>query len=417
MIGQGSAMAAPRRTARDIRSESRLDVLHAVLSAGEVTRNEIAQVTGLSAATVATVVGELIVAGIMVETKVTVGRVGRPTATLGMNAGGGLVVGIDVAETYVRAVLFDTALEQLGHVQIERDEHLLTPDVMVGAIGEVLEKVLEQGGAAREDVRGAGVSLPGLVHGRSGVSVLVPHWTWRPVDLEHLRERIGLPLVLDNPLKAIATAELWLGRGRFWSNLVTVNLGTGVGAAILLDGQITRGATNSAGEWGHSLLVLDGRECRCGRRGCVEAYVGAPGIRQTLSEIDPGHPLVHTELQRDFIGAMAQAADAAEPDAAVQQTLARTAYFLGSALADLVAVVNPESVTLTGWTVWALGRQLLPAVREHVREQSPGRSAQDLELEISTVRGNSVATGVAIIALERYLVDAGLITTRIPIAL
>lgn len=410
-------MAVPRRTARDIRSDSRLDVLHAVLSATETTRNEVAQVTGLSAATVATVVGELIGEGIVAETGMTMGRVGRPTATLGMNAERGRVVGIDVAETYVHAGLFDAALNQIGSAEVERDEHLLDAGLIVEAVGEVLDQVLAQEGVPRSEVLGVGVALPGLVQLSPGISVLVPNWAWHAVDLDRLRERVDMPLVIDNPLKVIATAELWLGRGRYCSNLVTVNLGTGVGAAIVLDARITRGATNSAGEWGHSLLVLDGRLCRCGRRGCVEAYVGVPGIQQTLREIDPEHPLLAMELQRDFIGAMARAGASDGSDAAVREAIARTAYYLGSALADLVAVVNPEVVTLTGWTTWALGEQLLPAVREHVRDQSPGTSGVALELEISTVRGNSVATGVATIALERFLADAGLITTHIPIAL
>jgi predicted NBD/HSP70 family sugar kinase len=226
-----------------------------------------------------------------------------------------------------------------------------------------------------------------------------------------------MPLVIDNPLKAMATAELWLGRGRYFSSLATINLGTGVGAGIVLERRILRGATNSAGEWGHSLLVLDGRRCRCGRHGCVEAYLGVPGIQQTLREIAPDHELVGLEAQTDFIAALARAAGSAEPDPAVTETIARTAYYLGSALADLVAVVNPEVVTLTGWTTWALGDKLLPATRTHLLEQSPGWSARDLVLEVSTVEGNSVATGVATTALERYLADAGLLTTQIPIAL
>ncbi|WP_125776606.1 ROK family transcriptional regulator [Antribacter gilvus] len=410
-------MAVPRRTSRDIRSESRLDVLHAVLSAGETTRNEITRSTGLSPATVATVVGELISEGIVAETKLTAGRVGRPTATLVMNAARGRVVGIDVAETYVRAVMFDAALNQVASAEEPRDEHDLDPASVVESIGRVLDNVLAEGGVTRDAVLGVGVALPGLVQGASGVSVVVPHWTWHKVDLERLRERVGLPLSIDNPLKVIATAELWLGRGRYFSSMVTINLGTGVGAGIVLEGRILRGATNSAGEWGHSLLVLDGRECRCGRHGCVEAYVGAPGIQQTLREIEPDHPLADLALQRDFILSMAEAADGPEPDPAVQETIARTARYLGSALADLVAVINPELVTLTGWTTWALGEHLLAAARERLVEQAPGRSAHDLRLEVSTVRGNSVATGVAIIALERFLSDAGLLTSRVPIAL
>ncbi len=410
-------MGAHRRTSRDIRSESRLDALHAVLAAGETTRNEIAGATGLSPATVATVVGELIAEGIVAETKLTVGRVGRPTATLTMNAARGRVVGVDVAETYVRAVMFDAALNQVASVEETRDEHVIDPATVLEGIGSALENVLEQGGVTRADVLGVGVALPGLVQGASGVSVVVPHWNWHKVDLERLRERVGLPLIIDNPLKVIATAELWLGRGRDCSSMVTINLGTGVGAGIVLEGRILRGATNSAGEWGHSLLVLDGRECRCGRRGCVEAYVGAPGIQQTLREIEPEHPLADLTMQRDFISAMAEAAERSDADPAVQQTIERTAYYLGSALADLVAVINPEIVTLTGWTTWALGEHLLPATRVRLVEQAPGRAADDLRLEVSTVRGNSVATGVATIALERFLTDVGLLTTRIPIAL
>ncbi|MBE1876077.1 ROK family transcriptional regulator [Myceligenerans pegani] len=410
-------MTTPRRTSRDIRSESRLDVLHAVLVAGETTRNEVTRVTGLSPSTVATVVGELITEGIVAETKRTAGRVGRPTATLTMNAARGRVVGIDVAETYVRAVLFDAALHQVASVEEPRDEHVLDPGTVLDGIAGALDHVLEQGGVTRDDVLGVGISLPGLVRGTSGTSVVVPHWTWHRVELERLRERVGLPLIVDNPLKVMATAELWLGRGRYCSSMVTINLGTGVGAGIVLEGRILRGATNSAGEWGHSLLVLDGRECRCGRHGCVEAYVGAPGIQQTLREIQPAHPLADLAMQRDVIEAMAEAAARPGADPAVERTIERTAYYLGSALADLVAVINPEVVTLTGWTTWALGEHLLPATRARLVDQAPGRSADDVRLEVSTVRGNMVATGVAAIALERFLTDVGLLTTRIPITL
>ncbi|WP_224703453.1 ROK family transcriptional regulator [Devosia aquimaris] len=410
-------MVVQRRTSRDIRNESRLDVLHTVLSARETTRNEIVRATGLSPATVATVVGELLAQGIVAETKVRPGRSGRPTATLGMNAARGFIIGIDVAETYVRAVLFDTALNQLAFADGDGGERVPDADAVVEGIGRLVDKLLEEQGISRSDVLGVGVSLPGLVQGPSGPSVIVPLWAWQNVETERLRERLALPLAIDNPLKASATAELWLGRGRYRSSLATVNLGTGVGAGIALEGRILRGATNSAGEWGHSLLVLDGRLCRCGRKGCVEAYVGAPGIQQTLRDIDPTHPLAGVDLQGDFIEAVAAAANSDKTDPVIAETIARTAYYLGSALADLVAIVNPEVVTLTGWTTWALSEHLLPATLRHLREQAPGQSGQDVQVTVSAVRGNSAATGIAIIALERFLADAGLLTTNVPIAL
>jgi predicted NBD/HSP70 family sugar kinase len=416
-VSASASIAANRRTSRDIRSDSRLDVLHAVLSAGETTRNGIAQATGLSPATVVTIVGELLAEGIVEERKITAGRIGRPTATLGINRARGHVVGVDVAETYIRAVMFDAALNEIRSVESARDEHMLDPDSVVEGIGSTIDRLLEETVVRRAEVLGVGIALPGLIQGPQGVSVIVPYWTWQTVELERLRDRVGLPLVIENPLKSIATAELWLGGGRNYSSLATVNLGTGVGAGIVIEGRILRGATNTAGEWGHSLLVLDGRRCRCGRNGCVEAYIGAPGIQQTLRELAPEHALADVDMQNDFIRALAAVADGTEDDPAVDETIQRTSYYLGSALADLVAVVNPEIVTLTGWTTWALGDHLLLPARRHLLEQSPGGSATGTELGISTVRGNSVATGVATVVLERFLVDAGLLTSTIPVAL
>ncbi|BDZ39502.1 ROK family transcriptional regulator [Microbacterium suwonense] len=407
----------PRRTSRDIRSDSMIDVLHAVLSAGETTRNDLMRSTGLSPATVVTIVNELIEADVLAETKVSAGRVGRPTSIFGMNAARGRILGIDVAETYVRATMFDTALNQVSYTESARDEHVLEPGSIVETIGLVVDELLQSEGVCREGVLGAGISLPGLIQEPSGMAVVVPNWEWRSVELDRLRERVGLPLVIDNPLKAMVNAERWLGRGRSAASLATVNLGTGVGAGIVLEGEVLRGATNSAGEWGHSLLMLDGRLCRCGRRGCVEAYIGVPGIQHTLRELAPSHPLADVELQSDFISLLAHAAESSTPDDAARETVARTAYYLGSALADLVAVVNPDVVTLTGWTTWALGGQLLSPARERMRSQSPGRAGAAVELEISAVRGNPVVTGIAMIALERSLVDAGLLTTRIPVVL
>jgi predicted NBD/HSP70 family sugar kinase len=122
-------------------------------------------------------------------------------------------------------------------------------------------------------------------------------------------------------------------------------------------------------------------------------------------------------MQREFIEALAPALAPPSPDPAVTETLERTARYLGSALADLVAIVDPEMITLTGWTAWTLGDRLVPLVRERVLREAPGDAAADLAIEVSTVRGNSVATGIATIALERFLGDVGLLTTRVPLAL
>ncbi|MBO3085989.1 ROK family transcriptional regulator [Cellulomonas fengjieae] len=413
-------MVVRKRSSRDIRSESRLDVLHALLSAGESNRNELARATGLSLATVATVVSELLAEGLVEEAGLSASGVGRPTTTLRIHGGRGLIAGIDVAETYVSAHVFDAALEEVGTADLTLDEHETSAEYVVDAIVRALDAAVASTGLDRSRLLGVGVALPGLVQrGTGAISVVVPRWSWRAHDLiDQLRARVGLPLVVENPLKAIATAELWLGTGRGTSSMIIINLGTGVGAGIALEGTVLRGATNSAGEWGHSLLVYEGRGCRCGRRGCVEAYVGAPGILQTLREIAPDHPAADPNLQqRDVIAALAAALDSATPDQAVVETIDRTTRYLGAAIADLVAIINPEVVMLTGWTTWALGEHLLPGAHSVIRTQSPNGAASDLTVGISTVRGNSTAIGMATVAFERFLGDVGLVTSRAPLSL
>ena len=155
-----------------------------------------------------------------------------------------------------------------------------------------IDEAIAQAQVERGRVLGVGVSIPGQVRADGTTSVFAPNWNWNDVPLRALlTERIpDLPILLDNPLRASTVAELWFGAARGHDNVAVLTLGTGVGAGLAVQGSLYRGATNTAGEWGHTNLVIDGRKCRRGCVGCVETYVGAPGIMQHLAEIRPGQP-------------------------------------------------------------------------------------------------------------------------------
>ncbi|CAL4859808.1 ROK family protein [Microbacterium sp. MM2322] len=406
-----------KRSSRDIRSESRLDVLHGLLSAGTSTRNQLAQTTGLSVATVATIVQELRGEGLVVDAGSSTLGAGRPTTMLRVNGERGRILGIDVAETYVRAIVFDASLEEVGSVEVPMDESLPSASSVTESIVRAVETALRETAIDRERVLGAGIALPGLISAEESADAVAPRWAARNVEvLRQLRQRIGLPLVVENPLKAIATAELWFGRGRTASSMVIANLGTGVGAGIVLEGKILRGATHSAGEWGHAVLVLDGRACRCGRQGCVEAYVGAPGIQLTLRQLAPDHELADAP-QREFIEGLARAHRRTGGDVVADEVLTRTAHYLGAALGDLASIIDPEVLMLTGWTAWALGDDLVEPTKRELQRRAPIGATTPIDLGVSTVRGSSVAIGMATLAFERFLGDVGLSTTRLPLAL
>ena len=131
--------------------------------------------------------------------------------------------------------------------------------------------------------------------------------------------------------------QLWFGAGRSVYDLVTVNLGTGVGAGIALGGELVRGVTNNAGEWGHTTLIMDGRACRCGRRGCVEAYVGVPGIIATFEERFPGHRYIGDDQPR-FVESVRAGLEAGEPEAG--WLIEQLSHALGEALARFLEHVG-----------------------------------------------------------------------------
>lgn len=396
-----------RHTARDLRSENRFKVLQALFELGPSTRQELARHTGLSPATVATLVTEFLAEAVLRIASVERNTGGRPQERLTIDPDRGRIVGVDVAETYVDATLYDLALGVLGHGEVALDEEENDPGYVIDGIVRAVGTAVGAGGLDRERVIGVGVSMPGHVHPDAGVSVFAPNWDWHDVPVEKMLEKVlPVPVYVDNPLKAVVLSEMWFGVGSVVDSMAVINLGTGVGAGVAVDGSLIRGTTNNAGEWGHTLLQLDGRQCRCGRRGCVEAYVGAPGLRTTLTEIDPRHPALRRSGQRDFVAAVA--AGLAADDPALSALALRTSRYLAAAIGDLVNLLNIPQVTLTGWASDALAEWLVPAVCEELpRHVMPG-SLSALTVEPSQVSGNAVALGMAAFTLQRFLDRLGL---------
>jgi predicted NBD/HSP70 family sugar kinase len=390
-----------KRTARDIRRNHRQEVLRQVIAASPVSRRELAQATGLSVATVANLVGELQERGMLAEVGFEDSAGGRPRGLLAVKADGGALIGVDVAETYVHAELFDLALTVKARHERKLAPGETRPQDIAQHIAAGVRAVLREARIAASRVLGVGVSVPGQVEREGGHSVFAPNWGWRDVPLRDLLlEQLDFPLYLDNPLKAYAVAELWFGAARGCDDAVVVVLGTGVGAGIAVGGTVYRGMTNGAGEWGHTSLVIDGRPCHCGARGCVEAYVGAPGIIRTMREIAPDSPMI-LEDQTASIDALARGLAAGDPVAV--ETLERTARHLGAAVGNLINLLNPQIVVLGSWVAARLGPALLDAVRGSVREHALAHLLADTEIVPSPIATNPVSLGVATLALEGAL--------------
>jgi predicted NBD/HSP70 family sugar kinase len=341
------------------------------------TRLELASRLGLSVATIGTIVGELTKAGFLKETAGPRTGGGRPATQLTLRGGGSLVVGVDVTGTHVTAELFDQAMARLARKRLP---------VLESAPHAVVEQVLAAVAAVRQQVYEAPVTA---------IGVSLPEQTFRSL----LERRCDVPVVLDHPLKAITLAEQTFGAARDQDDVIVVDLGTGAGLGVVSGGRLLRGATNSAGEWGHAVLHAGGEKCRCGGQGCVEAYVGAGALVRLLA----GSPFLVPGDQEATVARLAEAVR--QGDSAALETLSRFARPLGLALANAVTLLDPGLIVFGGWVGAALGEPLVSAVTPVIKEYALATRFEAATAVLGGHPDSPVSLGMAVLAFETHLLD------------
>lgn len=387
-----------RGTVRDLRRDNRAVVLWSLYLAQARSRPEVGAATGLSAASVTSVVRELIDEGIVVETGLAESDGGRPRAMLAMNPGYGYVIGVDIGETRIRVELFDLTMTERARAEYSLNraaEHDV--DVVVEQIVSGISAVIADSGVGSDAVLGVGIGVPGIIERGAEVLVHGQTYGWDAVPLERLLQpRTGLPLYFDNGAKAMGQAELWFGAGRGARNAAVVLVGSGVGAALYSGGTAYQGATSSAAEFGHVTVAVGGRRCRCGSTGCLEAYAGAEAI---LERYGHGRPMAADD-QEAALAELIAAADSSPSAAAV---LDETAQYLGAGIGTLINLLGPERVVLGGWAGLLLGARLLPQIRDAARQHSLRHPFDAATLELGCLGPDVVALGAATLPVEAFL--------------
>ena len=214
------------------------------------------------------------------------------------------------------------------------------------------------------------------------------------IDLPKLfGEHIDVPVTVSNDANAAAYGELVYGGAKGMKNFITFTLGTGVGSGIVIDGKLVHGKTGNAGELGHAILIPGGRPCGCGRKGCLETYTSATGIRRTALELLEQHPEYDGVLSRIDRAALTSkdVGDAAsQGDALALEVFEKTGNWLGIALANAVAFSSPDAIFLMGGPVKA-GEVLMKPVRESFKKHLCFVYDNSVEIKVSELSGNDVA--------------------------
>jgi predicted NBD/HSP70 family sugar kinase len=385
-----------RQTTRDLRRHNRAALLSSLYLRGPVSRLELVAESGLSAATVTNVVAELIADGVVAEVGLVESDGGRPRTLLAVRPEFGQVVGVDVGETHVEVGLFDCALGTLGTVRHPLVGTRLDPDEVAGLVRTGIDEVLGDTDA----VFGVGIGVPGAV--RDGGIVHAPTLGWRGVAFADLiRPHVTAPLHLDNRARTLGQAEAWRGAGRCAERAIVALLGVGVGAAVATAGPSHPDITTS--EWGHTVVKAGGAACRCGSHGCLEAYVGTEAVVRHYAERVGKPPVIGDESDAELARIVAEAT-AQGPAADV---LAETGEYLGIGIANLINLLSPDRVVLSGSAGTIMGPAILPAVRDAVGRHALDYLAERTEVVIGRLGPEAVALGAATLPIAQLLAAGG----------
>ncbi|MFD1829384.1 MULTISPECIES: ROK family transcriptional regulator [Streptomyces] len=402
-------MSGPARATAH--ASSRAAVLDVIRAAGTISRVGLINATGFTGATISTVVRRLIDDGLVVETGRAESTGGKRRVLLQLNQSSRYAVGVHLDHaglTYVLTNLGGSVVARMTRAGAGAED----PSAVVGRMAAEVDALIDGVGVGRERVLGLGLVSPGPLSPASGMRLTPPmmrRWEDFPLD-RALEEATGLPVVSDNDATAAALGEHWSGGVGGASTFAALYMGTGIGAGLLVDGMTYRGASGNAGEIGHSCLAVDGPECWCGARGCVEALAGpaavvaaarADEVLARAAGLDGPSGRRRSSVTADF-AAVTRAARRGEPGA--RALLERSARYLAVAARTLANVMDLELLVLTGPGLAIAGSVYLPVVQEELDRAFFSRATHSVDVRLSRSAATAPAIGAAAMVLQSELV-------------
>ena len=287
-------------------------------------------------------------------------------------------------------------------------------DAVVGRIASMIETVITQTmaetGAARADFLGVGIGSPGPLDREAGLVITTPNLGWHNFPLrDRVSNDTGLRATLDNDANCATLGEWWIGSARGGRNVVGLTIGTGIGGGLILDGRLYHGASDVAGEVGHTTLDSTGRRCKCGNYGCLEAYASGPAIADRAREALAGgeDSLLTTIVEGRLENLTAQHVYEASKkgDDVAREVVRETARFIGTGVANLLNIFNPDVVVLAGGVAQA-GEDLFGPLRAEVRRRAFKPAVEACRIVPGSLGSAAGVVGAVATFLEQYPVEA-----------
>ncbi|TDF96367.1 ROK family transcriptional regulator [Paenibacillus piri] len=364
-------------------------VLEHIKQHAPVSRAKIAELTGLTKATVSTLVNELIESSMAHEIGTGESSGGRKPMMLLFNQAAGFAVGVDLGVGQIAAVLTDLKGEIIEEYRTAHGN--TSVESVIGELADCIREMIRRAPASPYGVVGIGIGIPGISDDNGRV-LFAPNLGWADVPLQQRVEReFGIPVVIDNEANAGAVGEKQFGAGRNASHLIYVSISSGIGTGVIIKEELYRGVSGFSGEMGHLSIELNGKACRCGNVGCWELYASEQALLDEARKQSGDASIdVETLIQR-----------AAEGEAEAVELFERMGRYLGIGLVNVINSFNPELIIIGGSIVNAK-KWLLPPILQVMEKRSLPFPRAQLRIEFSELQGRSTLLGAASFAISRF---------------
>lgn len=382
-------------------------VLNLIYNSKSISRAELTKVSGISAPTVSRIVDGFIEEKLVEEVGIGQSTGGRCPKLLHIAAADNYIIGIDLGTTNIYGVLADLNASIIHEEErpTKLEEGFFS---IMDQTAEIIDLLSQKTAEKKKRLCGIGMAVAGLINKDQNIVEFSPNFHWHDVDIiGTLGKRFSVPIYFDNVTRVMALGELCYGVGKQYKNFVFINIGYGIGAGVIIDGQPLLGAVGMAGEFGHITVDKDSKtQCDCGNFGCLEALASGRGIaRAARNELKQGAQSILLEMcggDVKKITAEMVAEAAKKGDSLAWNIFRQAAEFIGLGISALINLFNPEAVVMGGGVIQA-GEILFDNVRKTISARALNRSARGVPLLPATYGLKAAAMGAVSLVMNKLL--------------
>lgn len=382
----------------------KIQVLEIFYSQGHQTISDLCEATNNSIPTITNLMAELSAEGWVNNFGIGQSKGGRKPILYGINPEYGYIFGIDLSRHLTRLCIFNLHNQQIGE-QVEINHGLDTTDNILQVLKAEVKKVLKDNNITNDKILGYGIAIPGLIDIKKDVSYSYKQFGEKPLR-ETFSKLLGRPAFIEHDTKIMVLGELWFGLARSFNNVLFINIGSGIGLSMILNGELYHGHSGFSGEFGHIQMDADGELCYCGKIGCLETIAsGTALVKRAKKKIVGGKNTIISKLANN------------NPDEIKQRTIIEAAHLgdqfaielleeagevLAKGISILIHLFNPEAIIIGGQMAEA-GNLIKDPIYQKLSKYTMLRLKEDTQILVSELKGKARLMGTLPVVMSSIL--------------